>query len=783
MDLHKMLSQIRDTYKSEKAMAFYVAAGISKDCPTHLPLGAELRDAVISGFLEIEKDRDLAILREALEKEKRSLEEVCGVIQYELDDKKRMISLMSAALDSADIIPNQIHRFLARVLHDGHLVVTTNYDGLIEKAYKVIYRKKFPSTRICYDDGSFEAFLKQFLSVPIWRVGGTPGWLLKLHGTFHMNGKDAGESVMTTLDRVGKGLPTSAQITLVQVLQNCPMVVMGYGCMDIDIVYPVLVETASSKPVWWVRHKQPEQIKGYDEVGRLLEEEERKGTSANMQTLNICHVLTNRGKDNGGSVWMVDILTSQMVLMLMAQIGGSYGATMQPCEGGEDRWRNTLRQLASGVSAFERLTILARLSQICGPYKSGTLDIYDLSDELFRDALEQTPDPGKKARIHREMGWNMYRRAPETNAEQAIRLYQQADNFLPPAPTQFSVERVALEGARALALRRARRIVDALGAAENAWRMLPDSLRSGPLLSEPEAVRSLLERSMRLPQGDWGRLGSVLRRVAGVYDQCVSGPVTLATAIRCEYLWKMEERERRLLERARRLLEFDRRLQHLIGERREKIQSENQLGLVCSKLEDGQAAKETHTESLRVAQQFGWRYEQAQALRNLALGHEVAKDWDQAFASLVDAMTLFEQLQRTGDVNSALWHLGRIRIKIGDAKGIKDTEGHLGTAASWHGKANNYVLLGIGYYDLLRDDSAGRRHFDLMLRQYPETDIELKNQAYGVDNALANAIAAIERLGKDTSSEAAKLLTEFGSFRKRLERLRSETIESLPFVS
>jgi tetratricopeptide (TPR) repeat protein len=780
MELHSVLSQIRDAYKSERPMAFYVAAGISKDCPTHLPLGRGLRDAVVSGFFEIEKNRDLTILREALEK--RSLEEVCGVVQYELGDKRRLISLMSVALDSADIIPNQIHRILARALYDGHLVVTTNYDGLIEKAYKIIYRRKFPSTRICYDDESFKNFLKQFLSIPFGRVSGTPGWLLKLHGTFHLDSKDVGESVMTTLDRVGKGLPPSAQRGLAHVLQNCPIVVMGYGCMDIDIVYPVLVETASSEPAWWVRHKQAEQVRAYDEVKQLLEEEDRKGIQANVQTLNVCRVLTNRGENNGGKVWLIDTLTSQMVLMLMAQIGGEYGARMRSCEGDEDRWRNVLEQLAASVSAFERLAILAKLAQICGPYKSGSLDIYDLSDKLFKGALEQTPDLAKKARIHREMGWNMYRRAPETNAEQAIRLYQEADGFLPQAPTQFSVERIAMHGARALALRRARRIIDALGAAENAWGLLPAPLQSRALSSEPEDVRAMLQ-SMRLPEGEWGRLGSVLRRVAGVYDQCVSGPVTLATAIRCEYLWKMEERERRLLERARRLLEFDRCLQHLLGERREKIQSENQLGLVCSKVKDGETAQKVHKESLRVAEQFGWRYEQAQAFRNSALAHEVAKDLDQSISSLVNAMTLFEQLQRTGDLNSALWHLGRIRIKIGDANGIKDIDKHLSTAAGWHGKANDCVLLGIGYYDLLNNDAVGRQHFASMLRQYPEMDEELKNQAYGVDNALANAIAAIERLGRDTSSEAAHLRAEFGLFRKRLESLRSKTIQSLPFVA
>jgi len=779
MDLHNLLAQIRDVYVSERPIAFYVAAGISYDCPSHLPLGGQLKEAVLAGFLEMEKHRDLTLIKETVVK--RSLEEVCGVVQNEIEDKKQLIRTMSQALESDDVIPNQIHRFMARALHDGHLVVTTNYEGLIEQAYKTIYKARFPSARVCYDDDTFTNFLAQSPSPAFERRAGEPGWLLKLHGSFRSDGRDTSQSVMTTFDRVGRGLPSNAQEVLIQILKACPMVVMGYGCMDIDIVYPVLMETLSSQPIWWVRHKDGLGISEYDQVQHRLEEEEsKKIETADVQMLNICRVLISRGKENGGKVWLIDSLTSQVILLLMGQIGGKFGATSKSCRvgKGEPRWKRVLLQLGMRASSYERLYILGKLAQICAPYRSGDQDIYDLSDSLFEAASGETGDPSKIALYISEVGWNTYRRAPEANAEKALNLYEKSKEAVPQASL---LDQLMIPALRALALRRSRRIIEALNSAESVWNLLPEQIRIGNLPSDPKDVRFFMQ-GLGLPETDWGKLGSLLRRIAGVYDQCVSGPEALASAIRCQYHWTMDEQELRLLERARRLLELDRCLQQLVGERKEKIQSENQLGLVCSKVGYAQAAKEAHKESRRVASQFGWWYEYAQATRNLALAQEAAHDFGAAICTLEDAAHMFEQQQRPGDLNSVLWHLGRIRIKRGDATGIGDIEKHLLVGRDWHEKANDYVLLSIGYYDILGNAAAGKQHLTDMLNQYPADDV-IKNRAYGVDNALANVIAALERLHKDTSPEAGELREKFNSLRQRLERLRFEAVQSLPALS
>lgn len=788
MGLHELVAQLRDAYFLDRRMAFYVAAGISKDCPTHLPLGEELKQAVILGFFEMENARDLTLLREAVKR--RTLEEVCGVIQHELEDKRQLIVKMAQVLDSNEIIANHNHRFLARALHDGHLVVTTNYDAMVERAYYDLYGSAFPTERICYDRATFERFLRQSQIQAFRRGSNELGWLLKLHGTFHVSDKETGYSVMTTLDRVGRGLPPTAQEVLIQVLRNSPLVVLGYGCMDIDIVYPVLIGTSSSQPIWWIKHSDGRtHIYDYGQLKGVLKEEEKKSARdvdmyLHTQTLNILRVLCKRGDQNEGRVWQINALTSQVILAAMAQIGGNFGASIKRCARRVNRWADGLRQLGVEASDVERLLVLAKLAQVCGPYKSDSRDIYDLSNELFQAALKKVRDDTKKARIYQEMGWNKYRQDPEKNTDQAVELYDKAEKLLLGAVTSLMPRVTMIRGLRALAYRRARRIVDALRAAEEAWISLPSFLRNGDIPSEPEVLRTFL-KSKGIEDSDFGPLGSVLRRVAAVYDQCVSGPDTLATAIRCKHQWKMHERQTRALRRARRLLETDRTLQQLAGEPIQKIQSENQLGLVCSKLREGATARAVHEDSRRVAGQFSRPYEYAQALRNRALAEEVAGNLGKAISSLKEAMELFEERPR--DLHATLWHLGRIRIKNKDESGLGDIERHLvDPSNNWHWKANDHALLGIGYFDIKDDPVAARQHFALMMEQYPKEDNALnnkafKNQAYGVDNALANVVAAIERLCKDSAAEAVVLRTELTSLREQLERLRSEALKSLPF--
>ena len=319
MELHKLIAEVRQTYFSSKRIALFVAAGISKDCPTHLPLGEELKMAVLLGFFEeIKTTIDLTLLEKAVES--RSLEEVCGVIQGQLCNKGRLIADMAQALDNDQVMPNRNHYFLAKSLREGHLVVTTNYDAMVEVAYRRLYYSDFPDERICFDEASFAKFMER--SSILRRTRNDLGWLLKLHGTFRIGKKSAGNSVMTTLNRVGQGLPPKVVQALIQVLRRCPLVVLGYGCMDIDIV-PVLRDTISKEPIWWIRHTDGGiEILGHKDLRDALNREEEKSEGhRDVRTGNIGRLLSDRGSKNGGRVWQIKAPTSQVVSALTQQVG------------------------------------------------------------------------------------------------------------------------------------------------------------------------------------------------------------------------------------------------------------------------------------------------------------------------------------------------------------------------------------------------------------------------------------------------------------------------------
>jgi tetratricopeptide (TPR) repeat protein len=782
MELDGLIANIRDTYLSDSRIAFFVAAGVSKDCPTHLPLGRELARAVRSGFLDSEMDRDLSRLEELLEE--RSLEEVCGIIEHELEDKEQLIIRMASALDADELKANCNHRFLARVLGDGHLVVTTNWDSMVERAYLQLYGRGFPTERICYDGPTFGRFLEQSSASVSRRVGlNEVGWLLKLHGTFRVGCCETRHSVMTTLDRVGKGLPPKAEDALIGVLHSCPLVVLGYGCMDIDIVYRVLDDIESAQPAWWVKHNdQMKRIDDYDQLQKTLRQETSKSTKdSDVKTLNIARVLCKRGMLNGGRVWQITAPTSQVAAAINTQTGGITKLTGKPCSCKAEPWRGDLRQLGVEASDSERLHVLAKFAQACGPSKSGGRDVYDLSNTLFEAALNAVGSDCNRSRIYREVGWNSYRIDPERNSDEAVRFYDSAERLLPQDRSSWT-SRVIIQSLKALAYRRARQMDEAWQTAEEASRSLPRFIRSGDLPSESGALCSYL-KDAGVEEDSFGLLGSALRRLAGVFDQCVAGPLTLATGIRCKYEWKTEEREVDTLIRARKLLEADRALQRITGEPIQEIQSEHHLGLVYSKLGEGEAAVGIHERSCRTARHFGRWYEYAQALRNRALAEEVVGRLDDAISNLKKAVDLFEGLEgRVDDVLVALWHLGRMRIKNNDETGLDDIERHRNhprTVRSWHWTANDCALLGIGCFDIGGDLTAARQHFTSMVEEYGKDGVDLRKQTYGVDNALANAIAAAERLSKDKGAESLDVRTELVQLRHRLERLRSHQLQRL----
>jgi len=156
-------------------------------------------------------------------------------------------------LDLVEIFnrPNPLHMLVAQRARQGDFVVTTNFDGLIERAIRAIGEKPISVCR-----------LRDFQH---WRELAQRGGILvfKLHGSYRRYDGDterrAVKTVQATLEAITAGttdflLPKAKRECLVSVTQGRSVIVAGYsGSDDLDIMPTFHSLNASS--VLWILHK------------------------------------------------------------------------------------------------------------------------------------------------------------------------------------------------------------------------------------------------------------------------------------------------------------------------------------------------------------------------------------------------------------------------------------------------------------------------------------------------------------------------------------------------
>ncbi len=342
MNFNNVIRSTCETIQQGKA-AIFVGAGISIDLPSCLPSGTALKNAPVEGLLATRPIGEKELIMEYAIHD-LSLEEVYGLIYEEMG--KRLITAMVNALDDDGLEPNEVHRFVAKALSLGNIVITTNYDRQIERAYSDEVSGK--QLEICYDEKTFEQFINEFGKRK-------KKWLLKLHGTFRINEKNTSKSVATTLYRVGRGLPPKTKEALEIALRKLPILFLGYGCRDLDIVYPVLAQEKSEKEIWWVKHERESSEKSLY-IGKDIQ-------NLKTEVPHIATVLLNRGKNNNGKVFLIRCPTSKFVKELIAKLGWKLE---QPKRKGlsESHWRGGLFCLGYQARQIEKITILAALARL-----------------------------------------------------------------------------------------------------------------------------------------------------------------------------------------------------------------------------------------------------------------------------------------------------------------------------------------------------------------------------------------------------------------------------------
>lgn len=230
--------------KSGEKLTFLVGAGVSCDPPSNL---ASARD-VMKGLIQYGCAHD----------------SITEILQY---PKLRYEYLVQEFRDTYDPdllfmeyygeyhTPNLNHLFLAQMVEQGHSVMTTNFDTLIERAIGL----EDPKLRIIITKEDFEQ-----LDNLDHNISNGLKSLYKIHGSVEnaATGEDTRRSILTTLDAIGKhkeGDIFSVEVFkrpfFKKVCQDRILIVMGYsGGDDFDIV-PMLLQIKGIKQIIWISHE------------------------------------------------------------------------------------------------------------------------------------------------------------------------------------------------------------------------------------------------------------------------------------------------------------------------------------------------------------------------------------------------------------------------------------------------------------------------------------------------------------------------------------------------
>lgn len=135
---------------------------------------------------------------------------------------------------------NRVHAFLAHWLSTGGIVLTTNYDRLIERRWL----KTSQSSKSRYNEEGFKHWQDDL---------NTGGCLFKIHGSL-----DEPESCLGALEHVGTKLTGHRAEILEEVVRTRPLCFVGWRGIDPDIP-PLLEESRRERdpslPVFWLHYE------------------------------------------------------------------------------------------------------------------------------------------------------------------------------------------------------------------------------------------------------------------------------------------------------------------------------------------------------------------------------------------------------------------------------------------------------------------------------------------------------------------------------------------------
>lgn len=240
--IKKIKPRIHD--KQGNRVVFLVGAGVSKEKPSSVP---QFPQEPCLGQLPDLQSMDSIL--DALGNRVRP-EFFFQILHAQLGERGllplELLNTRKINVRGAGIQPNAIHRFLAEMLECDHIVLTTNFDSLIEDAYMQTTGKDLEKCAV-YDE-DFDRLSTD--------PGSAAGHLIKLHGSFSSpSGGDTKDSIVTLLYQLQCAAAQHKTNLIRALLKDHDWIVLGHSMRDEYDLYPVLSDPRiQKKKIYWIKH-------------------------------------------------------------------------------------------------------------------------------------------------------------------------------------------------------------------------------------------------------------------------------------------------------------------------------------------------------------------------------------------------------------------------------------------------------------------------------------------------------------------------------------------------
>ncbi|MFX1570806.1 MAG: tetratricopeptide repeat protein [Promethearchaeota archaeon] len=250
--MHETDLQLKKLLKDGQKYIFIAGAGCSINPPSNLPSSTKMMEEIIKftcAESEIENISNLKGLR---------FETFLEIIRNQFDHDLKILEYFEQCKK-----PNIIHFFLAEMINKGYVVITTNFDFLIEHA--LIQSNKD-------NDHIFsvitEKDYKEFKNIFEYLNTGKK-FLFKIHGSLKdiLNERNTKEYFVSLIKKIGSYksefdlffVEPYKGVLLNKLLNDAILILLGYsGQNDFDIL-PILKKYHKLKRIIWVNHVPNEQ--------------------------------------------------------------------------------------------------------------------------------------------------------------------------------------------------------------------------------------------------------------------------------------------------------------------------------------------------------------------------------------------------------------------------------------------------------------------------------------------------------------------------------------------